>query len=590
MIRCVKYLITSTFYLCPAVVTTATVMMGLMGSVFAQQWNGNASFSAQTSRTAPSVVPKSGTYNTRAFVNIEDVLFYKTRLRLGGNFTWRDEMYSVLREFRPIYNSSLSGYGYVLTSTYSPFWRFTTRPGDSTGSKMFRVYHRDWRTTLAISVPRYPSLNLVFNRFRQFDREAMPTYNSLQRTWVVESNFQRNQYSLKGNYNRRRQDNHVTGQVDDVVRSMSGTVSLLANSLKLGSASATYNYYDSKRTLGNMSGEATKTHSMSLLVANSFVPGLSATASYSGRFIQTLTRFAASVKSRAETMSGSLSYSPTNYAELQVVKTYQLEGFSGQYEISEYIALSSILSRYIKRGVDTRLAVTHTLYQQSSRVIEYRDSAGNIDSSQAIDHFNIDTWYGSINFSPRPYISTNASYSISRDSKPLSNDRKYQSTGTINSKLALTDRIDIHIGYTSIYVGERLRIGRAFSENWNGGVNWAPRYNLNVSITYIHSDYNTSVKNSSNNMSIYASYRFRRAFSCYVSYGQQDKKQSDGLSGAGTSGIATSHPKTLNTQLLIYTGRQSTLTLAYLKSSETTDLDGLKGRTETYQAVFNFQI
>jgi len=578
------------FYTPVSVVVAAVLCCVLHDTSIAQRWYGSFSFSAQKSRTVPAHVPQSGLYVTKALINVEDVLFYKSRFRLSGNFDWRDDMYTAYREYRPIFYGYLSGYGYELNSSLSPFSRLTSRTGDTTGSATFKVYNREWRTTLAVSIPKYPTLNLVFNRHHQFDRQPIQTYNSLQRTWVVESNFQRELYSLRANYNRRKRDNHITGQVNDVVRSLNGSVSALTPFSKLGNASATYNYYDTKRTLAGAGGDASKTHSLALMASSAIVRKLSATASYSGRFTQSTTRFSTVAGTRAETMSGSLRYAPTGYAELQAVKAYQLEGTGSQYDISEYITLSAIFSRYLRRGVDTRMAVTRTMYQQSSRVIEYRDALGNVDSTSAIDHFALDTWYGSINFSPEPYIRTNATYSVSRDSKPTSADRKYQSTGAIDTRFSVTERLEARLGYTSIYLGNRLRLGHAFSENWNLGANWMPRHNMNMSLTYTYSKFNTSVANTIGNISAYVSYSFRRAFSCYLSYGRQEQTQVAAGSFSGSNTITKTRPDSWNSQLLIYTGKRSTLTFGYLKSSGTTGLNGAAMTTETYQGTLNLQL
>ncbi len=568
----------------------ATVLCVMPYSALAQRWYGNVSLLAQKSQTVPAVVPKSGLYVSRALINVEDVIFYKTRFRFAGNFSWRDDMYTAYREYRPIYYGFLSGYGYELNSSLSPFSRLTSRTGDSTGSSSFKVYNREWRTALAVNIPKFPTLNLVFNRYSQFDREPIPTYNSQQRTWVIESGFQRNLYSLRGNYNRRKRDNHVTSQVNDVVRSANGTVSALTPLSELGNASATYNFYDTKRTLAGADGDASQTHSLALMASSAFIKKLNATASYSGRFTQSSTRFSTTTDTRAETISGSLAYAPTNYAELQTVKAYQLEGTGSQHEISEYVTLSAIFSRYLRRGVDTRIAMTRTLYQQSSRVVEYRDTLGNVDSTNAINHFAIDTWYGSVNFSPEPYVRTNATYSVSRDSKPISIDRKYQSTGAIDARLSVTEQIEARLGYTSIYLGERLRLGHAFSDNWNLGANWMPRQNLNISLTYTYSKFNSSVTNTNGNISAYASYSFRRAFSCYLSYGRQEQTQIASTALPGIYTTTTARPESWNSQLLIYTGKRSTLTLGYVRSSGKTDLNGANVTTETFQGTLNLQL
>jgi hypothetical protein len=572
------------------VLVLALLGCGLGESAHAQRWYGNFSFSAQKSRTAPAATPRTGLYVAQAAVNVEDVLFYKNRIRLAGNFDWRDDMYTTFREYRPIFYGDLYGYGYALNTTFSPYKRMSSRLADTTGVQTIDVYYRDWRGTLSVNFPKYPTVNIVHNRYRQYDHEAVSTYNSLQRSWVVESGFQRNAYSLRANYNRIRRDNYLANQPDDVVRSVNGTVSALTPASQLGNIGATYNYYDTKRSVPGSEGDKSHTHSVALMASTGYVKHLSASASYSGRFSGATNRFAVDVDSRAETMSGSLAYSPTGYAEVQAVKAYQLEGTGSRYDISEYLALSATLSRYVRRGVDTRAAMTRTIYQQSNRVIEFRDTLGTLDSSRVIDHFSIDTWYGSVNFSPVPYVKTNAMYSVSRDSKPTSADRTYQSTGTADARFSVTEKIEARVAYTSSYLGERLRLGHAYSESWNLGATWLPRNNLNISVTYIHSAYNTAVRNTNGNFNVYASYAFRKAFSCYVSYGQQEQTQGTTSGSTGGYSLVTSRPETWNAQLLIYTGKRSTVTFGYLKSFGAVSLGGDRKITESFQGVINFRI
>lgn len=550
----------------------------------AQRWYGNFSFSAQKSRTSPAPVPSSGMYLAQGIVNVEDVLFYKNRVRLAGNFDWRDDMYTTFHEYRPIFYGDLYGYGYALNTTYSPYKRMSARFGDSTGAATTNVFNRDWRAIFSFNLPKYPTLNVVYNRYRQFDDQPVSVFNSRQRTWVIEAGWQKAEYSLRANYNQAKREDYTDRGKGDRVRSAVGTISGLTPASKIGTLSATYNYYDTKRTVPGTSGDKSNTHSVALMASSAFVRKINVAGSYSGRFTESTDRFQSTIGSRAETMSSAVTYSPTGYLELQATKAYQMDNLEKAYDISEYIALSVSLTRYIRRGVDTRLAVTRTMYQQSNRTIEYVDSVGALDSSRRVNDYTVDSWYGSITCTPVPYVKTNAAYSISRDSDPLSADRTYQSTGTAAARLSITKRIEARIAFTSVYQGERLRLGHAFSESWNISGTWIPQGNLNLAAAYNRATVNTTTRNTSDNLAVYCSYAFRRAFSFYISYGQQQQSQT-----AGTF-ASSARPENWSANLTVYTGKRSMLTLGYIKSLSSAGVGSVRRISETYHAVFNFRI
>lgn len=560
------------------------VLFGFGAPTKAQRWYGNFSLSAQRTRTAPSASPNTGMYLAQATVNVEDVVFYKNRFRLAGNFDWRDDMYTAFHEYRPIFYGDLYGYGYALNTTFSPYKRMSARLGDSTGAATTNVFNREWRATFSFNLPKYPTLNISHTRYRQFDNEPTPVYNSQRRSWVVETGFQREQYSLRTNYNRTKRENFVDRSQDDRVRSVVGTISGLTPASRIGTLGATYNYYDTKRAVLGTAGDKSNTHSVTLMGSSALVRKINIAASYSGRFTESTDRFQNGINFRSETMSGAVTYSPAGYLEFQAAKAYQMDNRQQVYDISEYITLSASLTRYIRRGIDTRLAMTRTIYQQSNRTIEFLDTVGTVDSSRRIDAYTIDSWYGSVNCSPVPYVKTNAAYSISRDSDPISADRTFQSTGTADARLSVTRRIEARLAYTSSYQGERLRLGHAFSESWNVSGTWIPKGTLNLSVAYNVATVNTASKNTNENLSAYMSYSFRRAFSFYLSYGHQQQTQTV---GAVESNV---RPQNWNAQLTIYTGKQSTLSLGYIKSLSNFDLGSTRRISELYQAVFNFRI
>lgn len=122
------------------------------------------------------------------------------------------------------------------------------------------------------------------------------------------------------------------------------------------------------------------------------------------------------------------------------------------------------------------------------------------------------------------------------------------------------------------------------------GGTWLPGNNINLAVTYTHASYNTTVKNTNGNVNVYLSYAYRKAYSFYVSYGQQQQTQRTVTGSSAGAAPVSSRPENWNTQLTIYTGKRSTLTLGYLKTLGSTVVGGDKRTSETYQAVFNFRI
>lgn len=563
--------------------------LGMPENTQAQRWYGNLSLSAQRSHVAIPGGATTGLYSANGFLNVEDVLFYKTRIRLSTSLDWRREAFSARRQYRPTYYLYLIGSGYEFNSSYSPYHRLTTTVSDTSSAAAFRLYLRDWRSSLLVNVPKYPLVSLVINQNRQFDKETTRSYDSRQRTFVAESNFQRVLYSLRANFNHTRRDNYVSRQTDDVTRSLNGTISIFTPPSTIANLSSTYNYYQTSRTLGGNEGEASTTHALAMIGTSSFLKTVHTSLSYSGRFTESNSRFSNIFADRSQTSSGLLSWTPFNFAEFQLGKTYRIERTSELNDITEYLTLAGILSRQLRQGIDTRLALTRTAFQQSNRVREHRNQFGDVDSTISIDKYFIDSWYGSMNFAPFPYMKTNASYSISRDSKPTTLSRKYQTTGNVDSRFLFSEQLEGRLSYASSYQGSKLRFGQAFSAVWNLGASWIPRRSLTTSITYTYATYQTTIRQRSGNLNAYISYAFRRAYSWFISYGVQEQTQQIQSGSNDPETVATVRPELWNAQLLIYTGARSTMTFSYVRTSGNR-LQGRVADIETVQGIFNLQI
>jgi hypothetical protein len=549
--------------------------------VRAERWYGNLVLTTQRTNTTPVGVTDGDMYTAHANVNVEDVLFYKNRFRLAGNLDWRRET-GEHTVYRPIYYADVFGYGYAINSSYSPYKR--RMPG-ATGS-LVDVHTRDWRSSLAVTVPKYPTLSIVFNRIRSWDKEMSTASNYLQRTAILEGYYSRALYSVRGNYYRARNDDLRIGKKADIIHTASGTVSCTTPSSRFGNANVSFNYYDTRRSIADTSISRGHTSSVAAMASSSYFKRINAAVSYSGRFTQSPDRSGSAPRAQSEAMSAAVGYAPTSYIELQATKGYQIDGSRRQYAIMEYVSVAASASRYLRQGVETRLSVTRTAYQQSNRVVEYRNSLGQLDSTRRLSRFVIDTWYGSLGFSPAPYVKTTAGFSISRDSYPIPVDRRYQMTGTVDAQLAFRRNLEGRFSYSNNYMGSTLRIGHAFSDTYNIGLGWLPRGNVNVNVSYTYSSYNTLVRNTSSSLNLYAGYTYRRVYSLSVSYSRRD--QSDGT-GSPSPQASLGQPVTLNTQLLIYLSPRSTLTLGHVRDqSEFSDI----GRRiiQTWQGRLNIQL
>jgi hypothetical protein len=550
---------------------------------------GNAQLSVSDSRSEASNPEKSGRVYATTLLNIEDMLFYKNRMRLAWRFDWRDDTYSDERDYHPTYYFNLDSYGYHFDASLSPYKKRTERLGDSTGLRIFDVFYRDWRSTLGINIPRYPQLNVMYSRYRVFDRQSVNKYNLTQQTLVLESGYFKEQYSARANYSRMQRDNDLPAQVDDIIRSFNGTFSATSPSSIPGLASFTYNYYNTERDISKTTGSRSKTHSLSAIASSPFYRHLQAGVSYSGRFSSS-TQIVSTLNRRSENMSTSLSFVPTAYFDCQAVKSYQIDGPPGSYEILEYVAFSGNLTRYLRQGVDTRLSATRTNYQQSNRVAEYRDSLGGLDSVRQLDHFAVETYYGSIGFWPREYVNVVANLSLTHDAESLEPERRYLMSSAIDGRFYLTAKLEGRASYSTSYLGRKLRLGHAYQDNVNVGLSWLPRGNLNLSATIIVTQINTGgVSNRSENLSLYANYAFRRAFSFYISYNEQEQRQ-ETLGGVSETLLSLSRPQTFSTQLLVHVGRRSSLTLGYSEGQNRSSSIAGGDQVKTWQGTYNLQI
>ena len=571
------------------IASAATIIALMPASASGQRWYGNTQLTISDTRSETGTIPKSGRLYANTFLNVEDVLFYKNRIRLAGKFDWRDELHSSYSEYRPTYYFDLNGYGYSVNTSYSPYKRKGALLGGTSGVSPIDVYYRNWRGAVGVAVPKFPTLSLAYNRLRFFDRETTRRYYDVnQQNFVAETGYSRERYSVGANYTRIRRDDRINAQATDLIQAISGTFSATTPSWRYGNASASYNIYMTERDALVTVDSRGRTHSVSGIATGSVWRPLSASLSYSGRFTRS-TQLAETADSRSETGSAGLSFSPVSYFEASLVKAYQIEK-SGTTDILEYVAMTGSLSRSLRQGVDTRLSVSRTIYQQSNRIVERRDTLTDTTLVERLDHYAVDTYYGSAGFSPAPYVTATANISLTRDAKSPQPDRRYQINSSVDGRFFLRANLEGRASYSSGFLGSKLRLGHAYLETVNAGISWMPRSNLNLSATYIFSSYSTGTRNRSESIGLYLNYAFRRVFTFYVSYNEQQLKQIPMLAAAEPGPVTVSQPRTKNVQLLIYTSRRSTLSLGYLENRTGLLADGNNGVTRTWNGTINFQI
>ncbi|UCD62520.1 MAG: hypothetical protein JSW34_07050, partial [Candidatus Zixiibacteriota bacterium] len=463
---------------------------------------GNASISYEhVTRDAEETATDDVTRET-AIINYEDVLFYKNRIRLTANLSRRQLSFSDYHEFQPIYHFDLSSYGYSLNLRYSPYKR---RSLTFTGTEPIDVYYRDWRVTSQLNYPRYPTLSFVYSRLKNFDREDERRFDAFNRNLAVQSSYNVNPVSLRLNYSNLRQVNNLPGGSRATTETYSGTVGFSRNNNRLGYFNATYNYYDTRRQARAALSQKSYTHSVNSLVVFTPLSRLTFNAGYSGRF-QQAEQQTQRLENDNQNISAQAEFSPTTYLSLHAGKGYQQSNVStGNDNITEYINLGATATRYIRSGVDTRLTFTRTIFQQSMRLVAVTDTTGAVIATFNDGDYILDSYQASLGFFPRKYIKAYLDITATHDSDPVDPRRRYQLTRSLDIRADFTRRLEGRFRLTSQYTGDRLRLDRSFSENYNVGVSYNPRNNLNMNLTYIYSDFSGTTATSFSSVTGYIS-------------------------------------------------------------------------------------
>lgn len=566
------------------VVGAACGLLG--GSPQAGRLFGNASFSYEHITQEAQERREDDLTRETAIINYEDVLFYKNSLRLTANLQRRELSFSDRREFQPIYNLDLRSYGYSFNARYSPFKR---RGITVAGTELIDVYYRDWRLTAQLNYNGYPTLSAVYSRLKNFDREEERRYDAYNRNLALESSYTVSSLTLRANYANLQQVSNLPGGSRIETETYSSTVSLNESLSGVGFASASYNYYDSRREANQISGQKSFTHSINSLVSLSAINRLTVNASYSGRFLQAEQQ-TQTLENDNQNISAQAEYMPTDYLSLLAGKGYQKSSLSGGDDnVTEYINLGATATRYLRNGVDTRLTYNRTIFQRSPRMMTVVDTSGAVVATVNDGDYIIDAYQASLNFFTRAYVKTYLDVTLTHDSDPVDPSRRYQLTRSLDVRANFTRRLEGRFRVTSLYNGDRLRLDRSFSQSYNLGVTYIPRSNLNFNATYMHTDFGGAASSSLSSVTGYVSYSFRRAFSLYVSVNRQIQKRGVQLPGVEGLTETETRPRSVNGQILIYLSSRTTLSTGYIRT-RASDALGQEITNESIQTVLSIQI
>lgn len=566
-------------------VLLGTIVLFAAAGGHAQRLFGNVSYSYEHLTQKSLETRTDDLSRESAIISYEDILFYKNEMRLSANLQRREFSFSDYHEFIPIYSLDLRSYGYNFSARYSPYRR---RSILLSSDDFIDVYYRDWRFTGQLNYNRWPTIGVIYSRLKNYDRAAVRRYDGQTANLVIDGAYNVAEVSTRVSYNKRQQRNHLPGSNDIDIKTWTGTASTNRRIRGIGFASANYNYYDSRRFTNSIRQTTSNTHSVSTLLNVTTLPLVTLNASYSGRFFESNRRFQRLTSSN-QNMSVAADYAPTGYLTFQTVKAYQISSQEGDNDIVEYLAFGGTLTRFVRTGVDTRLAYTRTMFQQSQRTRPVTDSTGAVVGSISDDSYALDTYHASANFDARQYIRMFLDITLTRDSDPLDPGRRYQLARSLDTRATLSRTMEARFSYTTLYQGERLRLNRTFSENYNLGLTWSPEPNINCNLTYIHAKFSGTTASRRSSLTAYASYSFRRAFTLYVSVNDQTRIQTTPDPGGNGQIEKTTNPGSINGQMLIYMSQRSTLALSYLRS-DTQTLNGTDTIDESIQAVITIQI
>jgi len=561
------------------------VVLGGVSTVRADRLWGNGSISYQHLKRTNDSTRQDDVTQESLILSYEDALFTKNTLRLTANLQRRDYAFSEYSDFQPIFYADLKSLGYAINARYSPYRRRSLAAG--TG-EVLDIYYRDWRVSTAINYAGYPAFNVIYSRLRTYDNQAVKRYDGFNSTFVTEGSYQYRFLSLGSSYTALQRTSNLPGGLDALTTTYSGNVAMSKSLRKLGYLSTTYNYYDTRQETDDIRTQSSRTHSVTSMLSGSPIEQIGMNASYSGRFTRSKQRLS-EADSDDQNFAARIDYSPFTYLTFYGSKGYQISTAIGGNAITEYVTMGASVTRYVREGVDTRLTANRTIFQQSQRAMPVRDTAGNITATVNNGDYSLDTYNASFNFAPRPYFKTYLDINLSHNGDPIDESRRYQLTRSADLRVTFSRAIEGRLTFTALYQGDKLSLGKAFSESYNTGLTYIPWSSMNVNLAYIHTSFYGAAQSSNSSFTGYASYSFRRAFNFYVSYNRRIDTRGRLVPGATEQEDITVTPQNVSGQILIYLSRTATLSTTY-QYSRSDNVGGFKSTDETVQTVLTIQL
>ncbi len=511
-------------------------------------------------------------------LNYEDILFYKNRLRLSAYLYRRELGQSDDREFRPIYSAELRSFGYFFSSSYSPYTEQALAQTAS-GLRTVEIKHREWRNTLSVTYPNYPTLSVILNKNTTKDTETGRRVNGEIRNFLVDAGYTLGPASARLNYSNLRRKSEQTTQLTTTQNNYTGALGFNHQISALGFVSGNYTYYDSRNTISNL-GDSTQTksnnHAVALMLGTQQWHQLSATASYSGRFAET--RSAVNmVESDNQSFAGQVNYRPLSYLSFDATKSYQINTDQTAMDINENLSVAATVTRSIRRGVDTRLTASRIFVQQSP-----------LTTSSSDGRYTLDTYYGSFSVEPHGFIRTIFDASLLHNSEPYLPQQRYQMNMSLNSRFYFSRTLEGRFNFTALYQGERFELGRSYSQNLNVGGSYSPQSNMTLSASYLYTIYNAANQISTGTWIGYGSYSFRRIYTLSVSANYQNQ-ETPVLALPGQTDLIRYSPYTITGQVQVNLAPRTTLTTAYTYS-ETPTFRGQKTIDRMANVILNVQL
>ena len=521
-------------------------------------------------------------------LNYEDVLFTKNQMRLGLNLNRQKYSGYAGHEYRPIYYLDLQSFGYSISSSYSPY---KTLVHDVGITNLYYQSFRDWRFTLSTNYPKYPTLGATYSSSHTWYQSGQGQRDQRSRTTVLQSSYALKGLAYQASYSALRSRDILGGSANSLLRTVSSTVGYTRSQPKLGSLTTSYNLYLTRQYAADLLSDKSRIHSINAIYGAPMIAHFTGSASYAGRFTRTDQQFR-SINGRSENFSGQLSYTPTSYLSVNAVKGYQIGNDGGRNDITEYLALTGDLSRFIRKGVDTRVSLTRTIFQQSDIAVATAEG-----SAVMRGRYSLNVLYGSVALGPYNYMKTYLEGSITHNDNPFDPFQRYQMTGSADTRMTLSQALEARVSVSTQYQGPTFRLGHSFSETYNVGATYVPQSNINVNVTYIYTTLNTVVqtvsdslgRNTNGSFTGYIGYSFRRAFSLYVSVNRQSQAAIQTSVFTGGTSTVTRIPHAINGQLQMYLSPTITLSLVYLYTRRpTTNVNFTTDKS--IQTVLNIQI